>query len=150
MLQLAILNLGMQLVSQACHLGDAVHASYSHDTCPPFPSRAGSLPSMSSSLSLTPGVETDRPVTPNDFRMSSACRGSDSHEMPSSVHSTILPSTRMLCTQSWHPEGPRNHRLVTTQISCNFKKNHLTLAMQHKGTKSSPCTHTRSRLSKCR
>ena len=63
---------------------------------------------MSSSLSLTPSVVTDRPVTPNDFLMSSACRGSASHVMPSAVHSTSLPSTRTLCTQSWYPERSKN------------------------------------------
>ena len=69
-------------------------------------------PSMSLSLSLTPSVETDRPVTPNDFLMSSACQGSVSQVMPSAIHSTILPSTRMLCTQLWYPEGPRIPRFV--------------------------------------
>ena len=38
----------------------------------------GTSPSMTVSLSLTPGFVTDRPVTPNDFLMSSACRGSAS------------------------------------------------------------------------
>ena len=70
----------------------------------------GTFPSMSLSLSLTRGVVTDRPVTPN---VSSACRGSASQVMLSAVHSTILPSTRMLCTQSWYPGGPRIPRFVT-------------------------------------
>ena len=74
-------------------------------------------PSMSVSLSLTPGVVTNRPVTPNEFLMSSA------------VHSTILPSARMLCTQSWCPGGPRIPRFETTQNSCSFTKNHLTWTM---------------------
>ena len=63
----------------------------------------GTSPSMSVSLSLTPGVVTDGPVTPNYFLISSACRRSASQVMPSAVHSTILPSTGMLCTQSWYP-----------------------------------------------
>ena len=84
--------------------------------------RYRSAASLSSSLSLTPGVATDRPVTPNDYLMNSACRGSASQVVPSPVHSTILPSTRTLCTQSWYPEGPRIPRFVTTQTSCSFAK----------------------------
>ena len=71
---------------------------------------------MSSSLSLTPGVKTDRPVTPNDFLMSSECRGSASQVMPSAVHSMSLPGTRMLCTQSWYPGSPRIPRFATSQF----------------------------------
>ena len=52
-------------------------------------------------------VVTDRLVTPNDFLMSSAFRGSASHVTPTAVHSAILRSTRMVCTQSWYPIGPR-------------------------------------------
>ena len=60
----------------------------------------GTSPTMSVSLSLTPGVATDWPVTPNDFLVSSVCRGSASQVMPSAVHSTILSNTRMLCIHS--------------------------------------------------
>ena len=51
-------------------------------------------------LTLTPGVVTDRPVSPNDFLMSSAYRGSASQVMPTAVNSTILSNTRMLCIHS--------------------------------------------------
>ena len=36
--------------------------------------------------------------------------------MPSTVHSTILPSTRMLCTEPGYPGGPRIPRLVTSDV----------------------------------
>ena len=68
----------------------------------------GTSPSMSLSLSLTPSVATDRPVTLNDSLMSSACRGSASHVMPPAVPSTILPSARMLSTQWWFPAGSKD------------------------------------------
>ena len=80
---------------------------------------SGVSPSMSSSLSLTAGVETDRPVTPNDFLMRAACRGSVSQEPHQSIPQSF-PSTRMLCTQSWYPEGPR--RLVTNPELVQFHK----------------------------
>ena len=48
--------------------------------------------------------------------MSSECRGSASQVMPSVDPSTSLPGTRMLCTQSWYPWGPRIPRLVTSQF----------------------------------
>ena len=49
--------------------------------------------------------------------------------MPSAVHSTILPSSRMFYTQSWYPGGPRIPRFVTTRNSRSFTKNHLTLTV---------------------
>ena len=99
-----------------------MRASCSHDNDQLTPCRSGASPSLSLSLSLTPAVVTDRPVTPNDFPMSSACRGSASQVTPSAVHSTSLPSNRMLRTQSWCPDGPRIPRFVTTQNSCSFTK----------------------------
>ena len=86
----------------------------------------GTFPSISSALSLMPGLATDLPVTPSDFLISSACRGSAFQVVPSAVFSTILPSTRMLCTQSWFPGDPRIPRFVTTQAR---KKKKMTLMM---------------------
>ena len=81
---------------------------------------------------------------PDEFSMSGICLPGDAFSGP-----LYEPATRMLCTQSWYPEGPRSPRLVTTQNSCSFKKNHSTLTMLPRGTKSSPCTHTRSCFSRC-
>ena len=117
---------GTRSLYRVCHWRDTVHASCSHDTDLTLLCQSEPLLPMSVSLSVTPGVVTDRPVTPNDFLMSSACRGSASQVMPSAVHSTIL---RMLCTKSWYPGGPRIPRFVTNQNSCSFTKNHLTLTM---------------------
>ena len=64
---------------------------------------------MSSSLSLTPVVVTDRPVTPNDFLMSSACRWSASQVMTSAVHEAARHSDA-------YAGGPRIPRFVTSQF----------------------------------
>ena len=104
-------------------------------------------PSMSVSLSLTPDVVTDRPVTPNDFLMSFACRGSASQVMPSVVHSTILPSTRMflrvIVVFGWSKDS-------------SIRNNPEVFLFQEEPSgiddvterKSSSCTHTRSCVSR--
>ena len=70
---------------------------------------------------LLPSVTTDRPVAPNDFLMSSACRRSASEVMPS-VHSKILLSTRMLCRQSWYPEGLKGSSIRKNPELLTFHK----------------------------
>ena len=110
-------------------------------------SRGSSPSSMSSTFSLTLGVETRVPPTPSSPVTISACRGSASQEMPHGSQTMIRLRRVADCSQPTLPRGPRTARTTMLHSRARLSCNHCRCSSSPRLVKSSPCvTDRKSRL----